>query len=75
MPHQEGHHNWEYCKLTGRTIYWLAAHGLFADKSDDYNDEAKAWDRLSRDGWELVSVVAGKDGVITSYFKRPRAAD
>ena len=61
---------WEYCKMYRKTIFWLSAHGLFADKNDPYNDEAKAWERLSKDGWELVSVVADNDGEFHFYFKR-----
>jgi hypothetical protein len=73
MPQEVQLTMWEYCKLYEKTIYWLAAHGLFADKRDDYSDEGKAWDRLSKDGWELVTVTADQDGKFNYFFKRPRA--
>jgi hypothetical protein len=64
---------WEYAKFYKGTIFWLAARGLFADKSDAVgSDEAKAWSKLSEDGWELVSVVADADGQFAYFFKRPR---
>ncbi len=61
----------EYCKLYKNTIYWLAAHGMFADKNDPMGEEAKAWERLSKEGWELVSVVADDKGEFNYFFKRP----
>jgi hypothetical protein len=63
---------WEYCELVGGQVNFLGAAGLFADKSDAYSNPAKAWQDLGNDGWELVSVVAAKDGQLHHFFKRPR---
>ncbi len=65
---------WEHCELVGGTVKFLGAVGLFADKSDSYGQPAQAWKDLENEGWELVAVVADKDGQFHYFFKRPRRA-
>jgi hypothetical protein len=61
----------EHCRLTGTQVQYLGRTGLFEDKSDSSGSEAKAWDWLEKQGWELVTVVSDKDGNPVAYFKRP----
>lgn len=61
----------EHCRLEGSRITYLGRAGLLEDKSDRAGNEAKAWDYLEKEGWELVAVVGGKDGQHVAYFKRP----
>jgi hypothetical protein len=61
----------EHCRLTGTKITYLGRAGLFEDKSDQTGNEFRAWDHLEKEGWELVAVVADKNGQPTAYFKRP----
>jgi len=60
----------EHCRLLNNKIAYLGRAGIFEDKGDSAGSEAKAWDQLEKDGWELVTVVADKDGP-AAYFKRP----
>lgn len=61
----------EHCRLVGSRITYLGRAGLFEDKADQAGSEAKAWDYLEKEGWELVAVVTDKDGKPVAYFKRP----
>ena len=61
----------EHCKLSGGAITYLGRTGLFEDKADQAGNETKAWDKLEKEGWELVSVVADNEGRLIHYFKRP----
>ena len=60
----------EHCRLANNQIVYLGRAGMLEDKKDSAGNEFKAWDQLEKDGWELVSVVANKEGHI-AYFKRP----
>ena len=61
----------EHCRLADNKITYLGRAGIFEDKGDSTGNEFKAWDHLEKDGWELVAVVADKDGKHVAYFKRP----
>jgi len=61
----------EHCKLTGTRIEYLGRAGLFEDKKDSTGCEARAWDHLEKQGWELVAVVPAARGEMVAYFKRP----
>ncbi len=50
------------------------ARGVFEDKGDRSASEAAAWDKLEKDGWELVSVVADAEGKLVPFFKRATGA-
>ena len=63
----------EHCRLIGTQIEYLGRTGLFEDKGDKIGSEAKGWDWLEREGWELVSVVMDRAGQPIAYFKRPVA--
>jgi len=64
-------HRFEHCRLIGARITYLGRAGIFEDKRDQTWNEFSAWDHLEKEGWELVSVVANKDGQHVAYFKRP----
>jgi hypothetical protein len=61
----------EHCQLIGTRITYLGRDGLFEDKRDKAGNKFRAWDYLEKKGWELVSVVTGRDGRPVAYFKRP----
>ncbi len=61
----------EHCRLVGTKIVYLGRSGLFEDKDERAGDEFKAWDYLEKEGWELVTVAADKNGQPVAYFKRP----
>jgi hypothetical protein len=61
----------EHCRLAEGKIAYLGRTGLFEDKGDAAGHESRAWDHLEKDGWELVAVVADKEGKHSAYFKRP----
>jgi len=61
----------EHCRLTGTKIAYLGRAGMFEDKGDQAGSEARAWDHLEKEGWELVSVAVDKSGEHAAYFKRP----
>lgn len=61
----------EYCKLVGAQITYLGRDGLLEDKYDRALGEFQAWDRLEKEGWELVSVVIDAEGQQAAFFKRP----
>ncbi|MBN1936218.1 MAG: hypothetical protein JW934_16235 [Anaerolineae bacterium] len=64
----------EYCKLvsTGLAyrIIYLGHDSIFEDKQDRIANEFRAWDRLEKEGWELVSVVSDPKMQLVAYFKR-----
>jgi len=60
----------EHCKLVGTQIVYLGRVGVFEDKGDRSANEAAAWDKLEKDGWELVTVVTDSDGKLVPFFKR-----
>jgi hypothetical protein len=60
----------EHCKLVGTQTVYLGRVGVFEDKGDRSASEANAWDKLEKDGWELVTVVTDSDGRSVPYFKR-----
>ena len=62
--------HFEHCKLTGTRIEYLGRVGLFEDKKDATGSEARAWDFLEKQGWELVTVVPSARGEAVAYFKR-----
>jgi hypothetical protein len=64
----------EHCKLVGTQIVYLGRVGVFEDKGDRSANEAAAWDKLEKDGWELVTVVTDSDGRLVPYFKRATGA-
>jgi len=61
----------EHCRLIGTRIEYLGRAGLFEDKKDATGSEARAWDFLEKQGWELVTVVPGARSEPIAYFKRP----
>lgn len=61
----------EHCKLVGDRITYLGRNGVFEDRRDRTLGEFQAWDRLEKDGWELVSVVIDAEGQQVAFFKRP----
>ncbi len=61
----------EHCKLVGTRIIYLGRDGVFEDKYDRTGGEFRAWDRLEKEGWELVAVVTDANGQHVAYFKRP----
>ena len=61
----------EHCRLVGTRVEYLGRAGLFEDRDDKTGNEAKAWDHLEKDGWELVAVVSDKADQPIAYFKRP----
>lgn len=65
---------YEHCRLVGTRIEYLGRAGLLEDKKDNSGSEAKAWDHLEKDGWELVAVVSGDRRQPVAYFKRPVAS-
>ncbi len=66
---------WEHCKLVDGTVTYLGARGLLADKRDRHLSEAKAWDELEKEGWELVAVVIDPEEKFNYFFKRPKPAE
>jgi hypothetical protein len=60
----------EHCRLVGNRIKYLGRTGLLDDKKDTPLSEKRAWNRMERDGWELVSAVTNQEGEIEFYFKR-----
>ncbi len=64
----------EHCKLVGTQIVYLGRVGVFEDKGDRSASEAHAWDKLEKDGWELVTVVTDSDGKLVPFFKRAMGA-
>lgn len=63
--------NWEHCKLEGSKISYLGAAGVFDNKADSRISHRTAWSKLENEGWELVSIVPGKDEEFVFFFKRP----
>ncbi len=63
----------EHCKLVGTQIVSLGRVGVFEDKGARSANEAAAWDKLEKDGWELVTVLADADGKFVPFFKRALA--
>ncbi len=64
----------EHCKLVGTQIVYLGRVGVFEDKGDRSANEAAAWDKLEKDGWELVTVVTDAEGKLVPFFKRAMGA-
>jgi hypothetical protein len=63
--------HYEHCRLSGNRIQYLGRVGLFEDRGDQSFTEARAWDFLEQEGWELVSVIMNEDSKPVHYFKRP----
>ncbi len=66
---------WQHCKLEGSRVSFLAAAGVFDNKSDAHMGERNAWKKLEEEGWELVSVVLDLEGAPVFYFKRPATGE
>lgn len=62
----------EHCRLKGSEIEYLGRTGVFENREDRTRGSDQAWDRLEKEGWELVAVVVDSDdGKLIHYFKRP----
>lgn len=61
----------EHCRLSGTRVEYLGRIGLFEDRGDKTGSNARAWDWLEKEGWELVAVAPDKKGEHVYYLKRP----
>lgn len=60
----------EHCRMEGTTITYLGRNRVFENRRDESWSESAAWDFLEKEGWELVSVIIGKNDHQIAYFKR-----